>query len=149
MEDIFKILAVTLNTGLLAVFYTIFGGILSYVLHYIFDQHDDTWEAQPTWYQVSTVSVEVAIISVIGLWVSVLTKYAPPIFHVSKYWDRLSDSYVAGVFFAFAMFLFLNDLSTKIRHLYYKLLDPHFERMFPLRKMDKTKKRDMIHQDGV
>lgn len=149
MKELLEILAVTLNAGLLAIFYTIFGGLLSYVLFYLFDEHDERWESQPTWYQSSTVGLEVAIISIIGLWASVLVRDAPPIFHVSKYWDTFVDTYVAGVFFAFAMFLFLDDLSSKLRYLYCKFLDVHFERMFPLRKMDKTKKRDLIHQDGV
>ena len=149
MKETLEIVGITLNAGILAIFYTIFGGILSYVLFYLFDEHDDRWESQPTWYQVSSVSLELIVISVIGIWTALLIRDAPPIFHVSKHWDTFVDNYVSGVFFAFAMFLFLDDLSSKLRYLYCKFLDTHFERMFPLRKMDKTKKRQMIHQDGL
>lgn len=122
MKETLKIAAITMNAGLLAVFYTVFGGVLSYVLYYIFDEHDDIWEQQPTWWQVSTVSLELIAISVIGLWSALIIRDAPPIFHVSKEWDVFVDSYVSGVFFAFAMFLFLDNLSTKLKFLYHKFL---------------------------
>lgn len=114
-----------MNAGLLAIFYTIFGGILSYVLYYIFDEHDDVWEDQPTWWQVSTVGLEIISIAVIGLWSALLIRDAPPIFHVSKEWDIFVDTYVSGVFFAFAMFLFLDNMQSKLMFLYRKFLGNH------------------------
>lgn len=125
MKETLKILAITMNAGLLAIFYTAFGGILSYLLYYIFDEHDDVWEEQPTWWQVSTVSLEIITIAVIGLWSALLIRDAPPIFHVSKEWDIFVDSYVSGVFFAFAMFLFLDNMQSKLVFLYHKFLGKH------------------------
>jgi hypothetical protein len=125
MKETLKILAITMNAGLLAIFYTIFGGILSYVLYYIFDEHDDVWEDQPTWWQVSTVGLEIISIAVVGLWSALLIRDAPPIFHVSKEWDIFVDTYVSGVFFAFAMFLFLDNMQSKLMFLYRKFLGNH------------------------
>ncbi len=138
MKETLKILAITMNAGLLAVFYTIFGGILSYVLYYIFDEHDDVWETQPTWWQISTVALELIVISIIGLWSALLIRDAPPIFHVSKEWDVFVDSYVSGVFFAFAMFLFLDNLSSKLKYLYEKFLGKHNGHLIS-RKTDRNK----------
>ena len=148
MKETLKIAAITMNAGLLAIFYTLFGGVLSYVLYYIFDEHDDIWEQQPTWWQVSTVGLEIVLISVIGMWSSFLIREAPPIFHVSKEWDVFVDSYVSGVFFAFAMFLFLDNLSSKITHLYHKVLGKH-EGHLLTRKTDRKKTTSMSYQNEL
>lgn len=138
MKETLKILAITMNAGLLAIFYTVFGGILSYILYYIFDEHDDTWEEQPTWWQVSTVSLEIISIAIIGLWSALLIRDAPPIFHVSKEWDIFVDTYISGVFFAFAMFLFLDNMSSKLVYLYHKFLGKQ-NGHFLTRKTDEKK----------
>jgi hypothetical protein len=122
MKETLKILSITMNAGLLALFYTVFGGVLSYILYYVFDDHDATWEEHPTWWQVSTVSLEIVSIAIIGMWSALLIRDAPPIFHVSKEWDIFVDSYISGVFFAFAMFLFLDNLGSKLQFLYHKFL---------------------------
>ena len=57
-----EIVGVTLNTGILAVFYTAIGGIISYLLYYFVDQHDEEWEQKPTWYQIGDVSFQLALI---------------------------------------------------------------------------------------
>jgi hypothetical protein len=138
MKETLKILAISMNAGLLAIFYTVFGGILSYVLYYIFDEHDDVWEEQPTWWQLSTVGLEIITIAVIGLWSALLIRDAPPIFHVSNEWDIFVDSYISGVFFAFAMFLFLDNMSSKLKYLYRKFLGEHNGHLLT-RKMDEKK----------
>jgi hypothetical protein len=116
------IVGITLNTAILVIFYTLFGGLLSYGLYYIFDEHDAEWEEQSTFYQISTVFLEMIIIGIVGIWTAIIINNAPPVFHVSKKIDRFTDSYVSGVFFAFAMLLFLDNLSSKLRFLYDKVL---------------------------
>ena len=123
------ILGITLNAGILVVFYTVFGGLLSYVLYYVFDEHDADWEKESSFYQISMVLLELIIIGIIGIWMAITINDAPPVFHVSKKWDRFVDSYVAGVFFAFAMFLFLDNLSTKMKFLYHKFLGKREEHL--------------------
>jgi uncharacterized membrane-anchored protein len=123
------IVGITLNTGLLVIFYVVFGGLLSYLLYYIFDEHDADWEQSSSFYQISMVILELVIIGVIGIWAAIIINEAPPVFHVSKKWDRFVDSYVAGVFFAFAMFLFLDNLSTKLKFLYHKFLGKQEEHL--------------------
>ena len=134
-----EIIGVTLNTGILAVFYTAIGGVISYLLYYFVDEHDEEWEKKSMWYQLGDVSLQLAFIGTIAFWITYIIKEAPPIFHVSRELDSLVDTYMSGVFFAYAMFLFIDFLDSKIKFLYHKLLDTHLEKMFPVRKTNKKK----------
>jgi len=134
-----EIVGVTLNTGILAVFYTAIGGVISYLLYYFVDEHDEEWEQKSMWYQLGDVSLQLATIGTIAFWITYIIKEAPPIFHVSRELDSLVDTYMSGVFFAYAMFLFVDFLDSKIKFLYHKILDTHLEKMFPLRKTNKKK----------
>lgn len=124
------IFGITINTGILVIFYTIFGGLLSYMLYYIFDEHDKEWEKQTRFYQISTVALELIIIAIIGIWTAIIINDAPPVFHVSKKWDSFVDNYIAGVFFAFSMFLFLDNLSSKLRFIYHDILGKEEQHLF-------------------
>uniref|UniRef100_A0A6C0EP35 Uncharacterized protein n=1 Tax=viral metagenome TaxID=1070528 RepID=A0A6C0EP35_9ZZZZ len=134
-----EIIGVTLNTGILAIFYTAIGGIVSYLLYYFVDEHNEEWEQRSTLYQVGDVSLQLAVIGTIIFWITYIIKEAPPIFHVSRELDALVDTYMSGVFFAYSMFLFIDFLDSKIKFLYHKAFDRHFEKMFPLRKTNKKK----------
>jgi uncharacterized membrane-anchored protein len=134
-----EIIGVTLNTGILAVFYTAIGGVISYLLYYFVDEHDEEWEKKSMWYQLGDVSLQLAFIGTIAFWITYIIKEAPPIFHVSRELDSLVDTYMSGVFFAYAMFLFIDFLDSKIKFLYHKLFDTHLEKMFPVRKTNKKK----------
>lgn len=139
-----EIVGVTLNTSILAVFYTALGGLISYLLGLYVDPHTTEWEHKPTWYQLGDVSLQLALIGSIAFWVTYLIREAAPIFPISRELDHLVDTYISGLFFAYAMFLFVEFLDTKIKFLYHHILDEHIEKMFPSRKMDKkkTKERD-------
>jgi uncharacterized membrane-anchored protein len=139
--ELSEIFGVTLNTGILAIFYTVIGGIVSYLLYYFIDEHDEDWEKKSTLYQVSDVSIQLAVVGTIAFWITYIIKEAPPIFHVSRELDALVDTYMSGVFFAYSMFLFLDFLDSKIKFLYHKVLDTHLEKMFPLRKTNKKKSK--------
>ena len=105
------------NIGILAIFYTLLGGVLSYVMHFLFDEFDDSWKAKTTLYQVYDVSVELVVIGLIAFWLVYFIRDAPPIFHVTKSMDELVDTYISGVFFSFSLFLFFGDLESKIKYL--------------------------------
>jgi uncharacterized membrane-anchored protein len=134
-----EIIPVILNTGILAIFYTAIGGVVSYLLYYFVDEHDEEWEKEPLWYQVGDVSLQLAVIGNLAFWITYVIREAPPIFHVSKELDELVDTYMSGVFFAYAMFLFIDFLDSKIKFLYHKVFDTQLEKMFPLRKTNKKK----------
>lgn len=144
-----EILGVTLNVGILSVFYTALGGIISYLLYYFVDEHDEDWEKRSTMYQVYDVSFQLAIIGILAFWFTYVIKEASPIFPVSRELDSLVDIYISGVFFAYAMFLFIEYLDTKIKFIYHKVFDTHIANFVPSRKMDKQKKQEKEHQYGL
>jgi len=146
---------ISLNVGILVLFYTVLGGILSYVLHYLFDEHDDEWEKKGILFQVYDVTVELILIGLVGFWTMFCIDEAPPMFHVSKSMDSLVDTYIAGVFFSFSLFLFFDDLSSKIRYIYQQVVDPIIKKHFPtkgsildgsLRKTEETKNTKSNYQ---
>lgn len=144
-----EIVGVTLNVSILAVFYTALGGIISYLLYYFVDEHDEEWEKKSTMYQLYDVSFQLGLIGVLAFWFTYIIKEAPPLFPVSKELDSLVDTYISGVFFAYAMFLFIEYLDSKIKFLYHKIFDSQIAKFVPSRKMEKKKKQEKIHQDGL
>jgi hypothetical protein len=100
-------------------------------MYHIFDTHDNKWEQRPLWFQLSDVALETAILSLVAFWSAQLIDISPPVFPVRKGLDILVDSYVSGIFFIFAIFLFLDELTTKYKYLFEKLFKPHFNKLFP------------------
>ena len=133
-----EIIGVTLNTSILAIFYTVIGGVISYVLS-LLETPFDEWKKSSTAFKIGTVALELSIIGSIGFWITYTIREAAPIFPVSKELDHIVDTYIGGVFFAYAMFLFIQTLDDKIKYLYREYLDKHIEKMFPSRKTDKNK----------
>jgi len=126
-----EILGGTMNIAVLAVFYTAFGAFISYILFHIFDDYGKEWEDQGIIYQSVDVATELSLVGVIAFWTTNLIKEYPPMFEVHRALDKNVDTYISGLFFAFAMFLFLGDLTEKIKYVYEKFLKTHFVRLFP------------------
>uniref|UniRef100_A0A6C0JRI2 Uncharacterized protein n=1 Tax=viral metagenome TaxID=1070528 RepID=A0A6C0JRI2_9ZZZZ len=124
-------LFLSLNVGILAIFYTVLGGLLSYGMHHLFDEFDDGWKSKSIPYQLFDVSIELVLIGLIAFWTIFFIKDAPPVFPVSKEMDSFVDSYVSGIFFSFSLFLFFGDLESKIKYLYEKAVDPVVKKNFP------------------
>ena len=146
---------ITINIMLLTAFYTVVGGLLSYVMYYIFDEFNDDWKKRSLAYQIYDIFVELSLVSVATYWVSDFVRNNPPIFGLNKKTSDLIEGYVAGIFFAYAMFVFLDDLTEKIKHVHDTELGGFFDKYFPNegsildfslrygpRKTDETKKED-------
>jgi hypothetical protein len=129
--NVLEVLGITFNAVILALFYTVFGAIISYAFYHVFDEFDDTWEKKSELYKFSDVVIEIAVIAVIGLWSYRIIDNLPPFFSVSKELDSMVDGYMSGIFFTYAMFLFLDELSDKIKFLYEQHLGPHFKKIIP------------------
>ena len=126
-----ELLGGTLNIAILSIFYTVFGALISYLIYHLFEDHTEEWEQSSPFYQFADVGTELSLIGVIAYWTTHIIRDHPPIFPISRELDRAIDTYISGVFFAFAMFLFLGDLSTKIQFLYNKYLSTHFVKVIP------------------
>jgi magnesium-transporting ATPase (P-type) len=126
-----EILAVTLNVGILSVFYTAIGAFLSYIIYQFFDSHTPEWEKKSTAFKTFDVVVELALIGIVAFWLTFNIKEARPIFPIRKELDELVDIYISGVFFIFAIFIFLDDLSSKLKHLYDVIVERRIKKYIP------------------
>ena len=121
----------TLNIAILACFYTVFGALISYLLFHLFDDCDEEWKRTSFVYKLIDVGAELSLVGIIAYWTMTIIRENPPIFRISRNLDRDIDTYISGIFFAFAMFLFLDDLSAKIQFMYKTHLETHFVKIIP------------------
>lgn len=124
-------LFVTGNTALLAIFYTMLGALVSYTLYYLVDEFDENWKKRSTLFKVADVSFEIAVLSIIAFWSSHMIELAPPVLPVRKELDLLVDGYISGIFYIFAVFIFMDSLTDKMKYLFEELLGTHFMKIFP------------------
>ena len=125
---------VTGNIAVFSVFYTLAGALLSYVLYYLFDVYDEKnkeWEKKGLSYQFFDVSVEVAMIGIVAFWLVYFMNVSTPIIPVRRGLEEFVDSYTAGLFFMFAIFIFLGDLTNKLKYIFDTFLGSHFDFLFP------------------
>lgn len=122
---------VSLNVGLLAVFYTLVGGLVSFIIYYLFEDHGEEWEKRPVWYQLLDISLELTLVGLVGFWFTYNIKEYPPLVPMSRSMDALVDTYVSAIFFGYAIFIFLEDLAKKIKYFYNLTLKKSFERVLP------------------
>jgi hypothetical protein len=124
-------LAITGNAAILAIIHTAYGAFISYVLYYLFDEFDDAWKARSTLYQVTDVSVEIMLIAIFGYWASEITLLIPAFFPTSKENELSVDIWVSGIFFVIALFLFLDELTEKLKFIQNKFFEGLFSDIFP------------------
>lgn len=122
---------VTINASLLAIMYTVFGALISYLFYHIFDDFDKTWEKRSELYKFTDVTVEVVVIGIIAFWSAHFIEMLQPFVPVRKELDRLVDGYISGFFFIFAIFLFLDQLTEKLKYLHHEYLGEHAQQIFP------------------
>jgi hypothetical protein len=131
MMDLGEVLGGTMNIVILALFYTLIGLLLSILLYHLFDDCDKEWKAEHLAYQVGDIGLELGIIGSVAFWTTQITRGWAPIFPISKVLDLQIDTYVSGLFFAYAMFLFLEQLSEKVKFLYKEHVHKHIVRFIP------------------
>ena len=125
---------VTGNIAIFSIVYTLAGALLSYVLYYLFDVYNDEnkeWEEKGMTYQLFDVAVEVSMIGIVAFWLVYFMNVSAPIIPVRKGLEDFVDSYTAGLFFMFAIFIFLGDLTNKLRYIFDTFLGTHFDFLFP------------------
>jgi hypothetical protein len=123
----------TLNIAILACFYTVFGALISYVFFHLFDDCDEEWKRTSVVYKLIDVGAELSLVGIIAYWTMTILRENPPLVPIRRSLDRDIDTYISGIFFAFAMFLFLDDLSAKIQFIYKIHLETPFVKIFPER----------------
>uniref|UniRef100_A0A6C0CF68 Uncharacterized protein n=1 Tax=viral metagenome TaxID=1070528 RepID=A0A6C0CF68_9ZZZZ len=129
--DVGEVFGGTLNITMLAVFYTLIGILISVVLYHLFDDCDEDWKKEHLAYQLGDIGLELGIIGTVAFWTTEITREWAPIFPITKVLDLKIDTYTSGIFFAYAMFLFLEELSQKIKFLYESYIHHHIVRFIP------------------
>ena len=126
-----EILAITGNAAVLAVLHTILGAFISYVFYYLFDEYNEVWKKRSATYKLADVTIEIMLIAVIGYWASELTAYFSPVFPMSKAREISVDSWVSGIFFIIALFLFLDALTEKLKFIQNEYFEKTFSTWLP------------------
>jgi len=126
-----EIINMSLNASSLALLYTLFGALISYVFYHIFDDFDEKWRKRSELYKLSDVFVEIIAIALAAFWSSQFIQQLPPFFNVSNKLDVMVDTYISGIFFIFAMFLFLDELTEKLKYLHDSYLGGHLSKILP------------------
>uniref|UniRef100_A0A6C0CHX1 Uncharacterized protein n=1 Tax=viral metagenome TaxID=1070528 RepID=A0A6C0CHX1_9ZZZZ len=126
-----EILGGSLNISILAIFYTALGAFLSFMMFHLFDDFNNDWENETLSYQLGDVSLELSIVGLVAFWSTHIISDFTPFFEVHPELDKLIDSYISGLFYALAVFIFLEGLTDKVKFLYNKYLNSHFVRVFP------------------
>jgi hypothetical protein len=121
---------VTANIALFAIVYTMAGAVLSYVLWYLFDPYDPydetelgkkrikIWEEKGILFNLYDIAVELIIIAITAFWLTYYLDTAAPIIPVRSGLEDFIDSYTSGTFFMFAVFVFLDDISYKMKYVF-------------------------------
>jgi hypothetical protein len=122
---------VTLNAILLAIYYTLFGLIVSFILHHIFDEFDDEWKKRSMAFKLTDVTLEISFLAFVAFWLIHIVNISPPFFRVRKELDALVDNYISGIFYIYAIFVFTEGLTDKLKFLFQSILGKHFENIFP------------------
>jgi hypothetical protein len=130
-------LRVTANIAVFASLYTLAGGVMSFILYYLFDVYNPDkrqgmeWERKGALFQVMDVVVEIAFIAVSAFWLVYFINTSAPIIPVRNGLQDFVDSYTSGMFFMFAVFIFMTDLSHKLKYLFQLGLGNWFDHYFP------------------
>ena len=123
-------LRITGNIAIFAIVYTLAGAVLSYVLWYAFDPYDPwdesdpeqkrmrAWEAKGILFNLYDIAVELILIAISAFWLTYFLDTAAPLIPVRKGLEDFIDSYTSGMFFMFAVFVFLDDLSYKMKYVF-------------------------------
>jgi len=121
---------ITGNIAIFALVYTLAGAVLSYVLWYAFDPYDPydesdpeqkrmkVWEGKGLLFNLYDIAVELIIIAISAFWLTYFLDTAAPLIPVRKGLEDFIDSYTSGMFFMFAVFVFLDDISYKMKYVF-------------------------------
>lgn len=121
----------SLNIAMLAILYALMGALVSYIFYYIFDEYDEKWKSNSVWYKLYDVAVEISLMALIAFWAVFTINTSAPIFPVRQAMAEYVDTYTSGMFFMYAIFLFMGSLGDKLKYLYETYLSKHFDRVFP------------------
>jgi uncharacterized Tic20 family protein len=112
----------TVNLVCVAVFYVFLGGLLSWAMWRVFPSFDADWEKQSNFYQLTDVAVEISIIVIVTFWVTYLVNSFIPVIPMNQGLESYLESFGGQTMFVYAVFVFLEGLDKKLKHVYHDFL---------------------------
>ena len=126
---------VTANIVIFSIMYAMAGGLLSFILYYLFDTYkppeSTEWETKGLVFQITDIALEIAIIGLVAFWLVYFINTSTPIIPIRRGLEDFVDSYTSGLFFMFAIFIFLDDFSNKMKYVFNHFLGHIFDKIFP------------------
>lgn len=124
-------LFITLNLSIVGVLITIAGLITSFILFYLFEEFDVSWKSKSEFYKVADLCIELSIIIASTFWITHYFNQIPLVFPMHGISTAELLGYITGVFYIYSVFIFLDDLTEKMRHLNTSYLTTQFDTIFP------------------
>ena len=112
------ILNLTLNLVFIAIFYLFLGGLVSWSMWRVFPQFNEQGEKQSNLYQLADVSMEISIIVVVAFWTTYFVHSFIPILPVTSALEGYLESFGGQMVFIYAVFVFLDTLDDKLKHVF-------------------------------
>ena len=126
-----RFIRMSVNLSILGIAYIALGLFISYIFYYLFDEFDDEWKKKSAWFKIVDVCVEVALVVLCSYWVSQVIESLPPIVPIPIGVTREIEGYTADFFFVLALFLFLDELTAKLKFLQEAFFNKYFDAYFP------------------
>jgi hypothetical protein len=114
-----QVFNLTVNLVCIAIFYMFLGVLLSWLLWRAFPKYGPEWEKQSDLYQLVDVSVEVSVIVVVTFWLTYWIHSIIPVLPITRDLEGYIESFGGQVIFVYAVFVFLEGLDDKLRHVYH------------------------------
>jgi len=109
----------TINLVCISVFYVFLGGLLSWSMWRMFPKFDADWEKQSNLYQLTDVAVEISLIVIVLFWITYMVNSFVPVIHMSQGLESYLESFGGQTMFIYAVFIFLEGLDDKLKHVYH------------------------------
>jgi len=109
----------TINLIFMSIFYVFLGGLLSWSMWRVFPDFDENWEKQSNVYQLADVCAEVSVIIIVCFWVTYYVNSLIPVLPVTSPLETYLESFGGQTMFIYAVFVFLNTLDDKLKHVFH------------------------------
>ena len=109
----------TINLIFMSIFYVFLGGLLSWSMWRVFPDFDENWEKQSNLYQLADVCAEVSVIIFVCFWVTYYVNSLIPVLPVTSPLEGYLESFGGQTMFIYAVFVFLNTLDDKLKHVFH------------------------------
>ena len=103
----------------IAIFYVFLGCLLSWCMWRVFPEFNENWEKQSNVYQLADVSMEVSIIIIVAFWTTYLVNSFIPVLPISSALEGYLESFGGQTIFVYAVFVFLDTLDDKLKHVFH------------------------------